>query len=94
MHKGVPLAGLRLNPKNLMRIIPTKGINMNITVNRKPHTFDGAEISLVSVLESCAIPTKGIAVALNNHVVRKSDWQTTMLHDGDSITVIQAVCGG
>lgn len=67
---------------------------MNITVNRKPHSFDSKEMTLAALLEACQVPEKGIAVALNNRVVRKADWPKTMVNDGDAVTVIQAVCGG
>ena len=51
-------------------------------------------MALMSVLEACDLPQKGIAVAINNKVVRKADWPLTTVKDGDSVTVIQAVCGG
>ena len=40
------------------------------------------------------VPAKGVAVALNNKVVRKSQWDETPLKQGDRILVITAVCGG
>lgn len=67
---------------------------MNITVNKKVHNFEGEAMALMSVLEACDLPQKGIAVAINNKVVRKTDWPLTTVKDGDSVTVIQAVCGG
>lgn len=37
---------------------------------------------------------KGVAVAVNDEVVRKSDWDTTRLHEGDRVEVITARQGG
>lgn len=67
---------------------------MKITVNRKIHDFEGDSKVLLSVLEDCDLPLKGIAVALNNKVVPKEQWSAREVKDGDNITVIQAVCGG
>ncbi|MFA6824905.1 MAG: sulfur carrier protein ThiS [Bacteroidales bacterium] len=38
--------------------------------------------------------TVGIALALEQEVVPKSDWDKTFLKDGENITIIQATCGG
>ena len=40
------------------------------------------------------VPATGVAVAVNNKVVRKSQWDETPLKQGDRILVITAVCGG
>ncbi len=39
-------------------------------------------------------PEKGVAVALNDRVVRRAEHETTALHDDDRIEVIRAVQGG
>ena len=36
----------------------------------------------------------GIAAAIDNKVVPRSEWPTTHLQAGAKITVIRAVCGG
>ena len=36
----------------------------------------------------------GLAVAVNGHVVRRTEWAATMLHDGDRVEVVTAVQGG
>ncbi|MDE5633736.1 MAG: sulfur carrier protein ThiS [Muribaculaceae bacterium] len=40
------------------------------------------------------VPATGVAVAVNDKVVRKSQWEETPLMQGDRILVITAVCGG
>lgn len=69
-------------------------LNMEITINNSPHAFEGDSVLLPAVLHACNIPDKGIAVAINNKVVRKCDWEHTTVNHGDSITLIKAVCGG
>ena len=37
---------------------------------------------------------KGIAIAVNNEVISKSEWEETILFANDKITVIKATQGG
>lgn len=67
---------------------------MKIEINKKERTFDAASMTLAGVMAACGMPEKGIAVAVNNRVVRRGDWNNTYVADGDCLTVIQAVCGG
>lgn len=38
--------------------------------------------------------TRGLAVAVNNLVVPKSEWETHMLNEHDKVTIIRATQGG
>ncbi|WP_103021332.1 sulfur carrier protein ThiS [Salinibacter altiplanensis] len=38
--------------------------------------------------------TAGVAVALNDSVVRRQDWEDVRLAEGDSVEIIQAQPGG
>ena len=54
-----------------------------------PHQFLG------ELLEAKGMSQKtGIAVAINQQVVSKSDWGKQTLHDNDTIIVIKATQGG
>ena len=37
---------------------------------------------------------RGIAVALNEKIIRKEDWEMTLLNDMDRIEIVTAVQGG
>lgn len=67
---------------------------MNITINGKSFDFQTSTLTLAEALKRCDLPKSGIAVAVNNSVVRQTAWGETLLCDGDSIIVINAVCGG
>lgn len=41
-----------------------------------------------------SIEPRGIAVALNGDVVRRSEWETTSIPDGASIEIVTAAAGG
>ena len=66
---------------------------MEVFINRKPV---GVEVptSLAELLAREGIPAEGVAVAVNNRVVRRGEWAATPVAEGMKITVIRAVCGG
>lgn len=66
---------------------------MKILFNQTELEPDGP-LSLAALLCARAVPSRGVAVAVNGKVVVKSAWNDTMLTDGDSVIVITAVCGG
>ncbi|MDE6371818.1 MAG: sulfur carrier protein ThiS [Duncaniella sp.] len=67
---------------------------MKVFLNHRPIEKAEAELSLTALLEEEGLARAGVAVAINNKVVPRKDWDTTPLHDGVKITVIHAVCGG
>lgn len=67
---------------------------MKIFLNQKEISVSSQHISITKLIESNELPSSGIAVAVNNKVIRKANWSSTFLQDGDSVTVITAVCGG
>ena len=67
---------------------------MTVYLNQKEFSTDAARLTVAEVISLNQLPPVGLAVAVNNKVVRKAEWQTTELAEGDKITVITAVCGG
>ncbi|GAC1533437.1 MAG: hypothetical protein NVS3B15_14120 [Sediminibacterium sp.] len=54
-----------------------------------------AHLSLSQALQAFGITsTKGIAVAVNNQVVKKEDWDTCFLQLHDAVMLIRASQGG
>lgn len=66
---------------------------MRILINSKEQ-FVEEGISLAALLAQIQPQGKGMAVALNNKVVPRTDWEKVRLHENDSILIISAVCGG
>ncbi|NQX41119.1 sulfur carrier protein [Pedobacter steynii] len=67
---------------------------MEITVNQKNYQLNdtcSVEQMLTEVLN---IPVQGIAVAINQTIIPKTDWPGRELQSGDRITVIKATQGG
>jgi len=53
---------------------------------------DGA--SLAQLIETLGLAPERIAIELNQSVVRRSEWSTTELKEGDRIEVVHFVGGG
>jgi sulfur carrier protein len=51
-------------------------------------------LTVGALLEHLGSPESGIAVARNDCVVRRSEYGTANVCDGDRIEIIQAVAGG
>jgi sulfur carrier protein len=52
-------------------------------------------VKLAEVLEKSGLESpRGIAVAVNNAVVPRAQWNEHSLHDNDRITIIRATQGG
>ena len=71
------------------RPIITMKVNIN---NAEIELIDGE--TLAQALEKAGITPSGIAVAINETVVPKTEYATRQLAEGDSILIIKAFYGG
>jgi sulfur carrier protein len=51
-------------------------------------------VDLVTVAATPAAAAAGVAAAVNDEVVRRAAWDSTVLADGDQIEILTAVQGG
>ena len=65
---------------------------MEITVNNK--VLETQARTLEELAQELALPAKGVAVAVSNSMVPRTEWGTTPLHEGDAVIIIKAACGG
>jgi thiamine biosynthesis protein ThiS len=52
------------------------------------------ELTVGMLLELLGAGRTGVAVARNDRVVRRTEYETARLEDGDRVEVIEAVAGG
>ncbi|HET9031050.1 MAG TPA: sulfur carrier protein ThiS [Candidatus Aquilonibacter sp.] len=50
--------------------------------------------TIAALLETLGAARSGIAVARNERVVRRAEFETQKIADGDTIEIIKAVAGG
>ena len=65
---------------------------MKLKVNDKEVETGASTLSQLSQEQN--LPATGIAVAVNNRMVPRTEWDSHTLQDGDKILIIKAVCGG
>lgn len=65
---------------------------MNVTVNNKPVETGASTLKELAV--QLELPEKGVAVAVSNKMVPRSEWEDFAITEGVSIIVIRASCGG
>lgn len=66
---------------------------MEITINGEQKTLP-AEYNLAELLIHFELPSERVAVELNREVVRRKDWETIKVSNGDKLEVIHFVGGG
>ena len=66
---------------------------MKATVNGEMRELpDGTTVA--ALLETLGAARSGIAVACNERVVRRAEYERQEIRDGDNIEIIKAVAGG
>ena len=65
---------------------------MKLRVNNKEVETWATYLSLFSQEQN--LPITGIAIAVNNRMIPRTEWDTYTLNEGDNILIIKAVCGG
>lgn len=66
---------------------------MYIKVNKETQQFPDTT-TLQMLVEKLKISTNGIAIAINDSVVKRVDWSSRLLHDQDDILIIKSTQGG
>ena len=66
---------------------------INIKVNNTTYQFQST-VTLDQIINQLDISVNGIAVAINQSIITKSDWISTTPNDGDALLIIKATHGG
>ncbi|MBI5375810.1 MAG: sulfur carrier protein ThiS [Candidatus Schekmanbacteria bacterium] len=66
---------------------------MQLKINGELKEFSG-ELTVYALLESLGIAGKQVAVELNREVIKKEDYMSVSLKDGDIVEIIHFVGGG
>ena len=84
-----------MGTQNARRKTIERILRMNYTVNQQERQGDeGLTIAAVVVNETGEKDATGIAIALNQAVVPRSQWENREVTDGDEIDILLAVQGG
>lgn len=65
---------------------------MEISLNNKNITTKSS--NLAELAEEIGLPAKGVAIAVDDSIVPRSEWGDKVLKEGCKVLVIRAACGG
>ncbi len=66
---------------------------MKVLVNNKEtELVKGNTIS--DLAHQLGLPAQGVAIALHNRMIPRTQWNEQILQPGDSLVIIKAACGG
>lgn len=51
-------------------------------------------VNVAELAEQLQLPQRGVALAVNQNIIPRSEWINTVLMPNDSITIIKAAFGG
>lgn len=66
---------------------------MKITINDQEQELDTA-CTLLSLSQQLHLPEQGTAMAVNNHMIPRPQWENHQLCENDRVIIIKAACGG
>lgn len=65
---------------------------MKVKINNTEVEIQDATVAALAVSQQ--LPEKGVAVAVNNEMVPRTEWASRAIHEGDDIVILKAFCGG
>lgn len=65
---------------------------MKVQVNNKE--VETHSTTLLQLTQELNLPAQGIAVAVNNRMIPRTQWEALLLTENDNLIVIKAACGG
>lgn len=66
---------------------------MKLKVNSKEtEAKDG--FTIAELASQLALPERGVAIAVNNKMIPRTEWNERILQPNDNLVVIKAACGG
>jgi len=67
---------------------------MQIILNNRTEEFLGLELTVSAIMELKSFRFKMLVVRLNDRLVKKEDYDTAVVKDGDDLKIIHLVSGG
>jgi sulfur carrier protein len=65
---------------------------MDININNKKTSVTST--NLQELAQEMNLPEKGVAVAVSNQMIPRTEWANTPIAEGADVVIIKAACGG
>jgi len=67
---------------------------MKIILNNKEEIFAGEQMTINELLKIKNYTFKMLVIKINNQIVKKTEYETSIVKDGDDIMVLHLISGG
>lgn len=67
---------------------------MKIILNNREEEFDKSEMTVKELLAEKNFTFKMLVIKINNKLVRKENYDSTVILEGDNVSVIHLISGG
>ncbi|MEI7500380.1 MAG: sulfur carrier protein ThiS [Bacteroidota bacterium] len=67
---------------------------MKILLNNNPEEITGDLISVTELLKIKNYTFKMLIIKINGRLIKKNEYETTMIRDGDEVMVLHLISGG
>ena len=67
---------------------------MTIELNNRIESFEGNSLTITELLTVKNFSFKMLVIKINDQLVRKSDYDSTFVKDGDKVMVLHLISGG
>lgn len=67
---------------------------MDITLNNRPETFEQESLSISDVLKIKNYSFKMMVIKINGKLIRKPEYGSSFVEDGDDLQIIHMISGG
>lgn len=65
---------------------------MDILINNKKTNVSST--NLQELAQEMNLPEKGVAIAISNQMIPRTEWANTPIAEGADVVIIKAACGG
>lgn len=67
---------------------------MKIILNNREETLEQDQVTVNELLKAKNFSFKMLVIKINGNLVKKSEWDKTLVRDGDDVMVLHLISGG
>ena len=67
---------------------------MKIILNNRPDEFSDEQLTVQELLDIKNFTFKMLIIRINGNIVKKTEYNSAVIHDGDDVMVLHLISGG
>jgi sulfur carrier protein len=67
---------------------------MKIILNNKEEVFEGDQLTINELLKVKKFTFKMLVIKVNGQMIKKTEYNSAIVHDGDDVMVLHLISGG